>query len=89
MMIKCMVIVLIIILVILLLNTYSCENYSGLDNDNLVPCYEAINYNELDKSREYNPDNVNYDNSNKEEGYNFSNENVPLSNSVLPMPSAM
>jgi len=87
---KCMVIVLIIILVILLINTYSCENYSGLDiQDNVVPCYEAINYNELDKSRDYNPDKVHYDNSNNEEQYNFSSENVPLSNSVLPMPSSM
>jgi hypothetical protein len=87
-MFKCIIIVLIIFLVLLLINSNSCENYSGLDiQSNSVPCYEAIKYNELDKSREYNPDNVMYDNSNNEEGYNFSSENVPLSNSVIPMPS--
>ena len=87
-MIKCIIIVLIIFLVLLLINSNSCENYSGLDmQGNAVPCYEAIKYNELDKSREYNPDNISYDNSNNEEKYNFSYEDVPLSNSVIPMPS--
>ena len=87
-MIKCIIIVLIIFLVLLLINSNSCENYSGLDmQGNAVPCYEAIKYNELDKTREYNPDNISYDNSNNEEKYNFSYEDVPLSNSVIPMPS--
>ena len=87
-MFKCIVIVLIIFLVLLLINGDSFENYSGLDmNGNVIPCYKAIKYNVLDKGREYNPNNVQYDDAKNESEYNFSNENVPLSNSVLPMPS--
>jgi hypothetical protein len=88
MIVKCVVILVIIFLVILLLHNESCENYSGLDiQENAIPCYEAIKYQNLDKARDYNPNNVNYDNSGNEEGYNFSSETVPLSNSVIPMPS--
>ncbi len=87
-MIKYIIILVIVFLVLLLINDESCENYSGLDiQGNAVPCYEAIKYNNLDKSRDYNPNDVSYDNQNNEEEYNFSSENVPLSNSVIPMPS--
>ena len=87
-MIKYIVILVIIFLVILLMRNDSCENYSGLDiQENAIPCYEAIKYQNLEKSREYNANNVGYDEYDNEEGYNFSNEMVPLSNSVLPMPS--
>jgi hypothetical protein len=88
MMIKCIIVLVIIFIVILLLRDDSCENYSGLDiQGDAIPCYEAIKYNNLDKSRVYNANDVNYDNAGNEEGYNFSSENVPLSNSVIPMPS--
>jgi len=87
-MIKYIIILVIVFLVLLLINDESCENYSGLDiQGNAVPCYEAIKYNDLDKSRDYNPNDVSYDNQYNEEQYNFSSENVPLSNSVIPMPS--
>ena len=87
-MFKCIVIVLIVFLVLLLINGDSCENYSGLDmKGNVIPCYEAIKYDVLDQGREYNPNNVQYDDVTNEPEYNFSNENVPLTNSVLPMPS--
>jgi len=87
-MIKCIVILVIIFLVILLMRNDSCEHYSGLDiQGNSIPCYEAIKYENLEKSREYNPNNVKYDDYKNEEGYDFSSENVPLSNSLLPMPS--
>ena len=87
-MIKCIVILVIIFLVILLMRNDSCENYSGLDiQENAIPCYEAIKYQNLEKSREYNANDVRYDEYDNEEGYDFSNEIVPLSNSVLPMPS--
>ena len=87
-MIKCIVILVIIFLVILLMRNDSCENYSGLDmNDDIIPCYEAIKYQNLEKSREYNANDVRYDDNNNEESYDFSSERVPLSNSVLPMPS--
>ena len=87
-MIKYIIILVIVFLVLLLINDDSCENYSGLDiQGDAVPCYEAIKYNNLDKSRDYNPNDVSYDNQNNEEEYNFSSENVPLSNSVIPMPS--
>jgi len=87
-MIKYIIILVIVFLVLLLINDESCENYSGLDiQGNAVPCYEAIKYNDLDKSRDYNPNDVSYDNQYNEEEYNFSSENVPLSNSVIPMPS--
>ncbi len=85
---KCIIIVLIIFLVFILINENSCENYTGIDiQENSVPCYEAIKYKNLEESRKYNPDNVNYDEPEHEEGYDFSSENVPLSNSILPMPS--
>ena len=87
-MIKYIIIVVIIFLVYLLINDDSCENYSGLDiQENAIPCYEAIKYQNLEKSREYNANDVYYDDTNNEEGYDFSSENVPLSNSVIPMPS--
>ena len=87
-MIKCIVILVIIFLVILLMRNDSCENYSGLDmNGDIIPCYEAIKYQNLEKSREYNANDVRYDDNNNEESYDFSSERVPLSNSVLPMPS--
>ena len=87
-MIKCIVILVIIFLVILLMRNDSCENYSGLDiQENAIPCYEAIKYQNLEKSREYNANDVRYDEYDNEERYEFSNENIPLSNSVLPMPS--
>lgn len=87
-MIKYIIIVVIIFLVYLLINDDSCENYSGLDiQGNAIPCYEAIKYQNLDKSREYNANDVYYNDGNDDEGYDFSNENVPLSNSVIPMPS--
>jgi len=87
-MIKYIIILVIVFLVLLLINDDSCENYSGLDiQGDAVPCYEAIKYNNLDKSRDYNPNDVSYDNSGNEEEYNFSSENIPLSNSVIPMPS--
>ena len=87
-MIKCIVIIVIIFLVILLMRNDSCENYSGLDiQDNVIPCYEAIKYKNLEKSREYNANDVRYDEYDNEEGYDFSSEMVPLSNSVIPMPS--
>jgi hypothetical protein len=87
-MIKYIIILVIVFLVLLLINDDSCENYSGLDiQGDAVPCYEAIKYNNLDKSRDYNPNDVSYDNQYNEEEYNFSSENVPLSNSVIPMPS--
>jgi hypothetical protein len=80
--------VVIIFLVFLLINDYSCENYSGLDiQGNTIPCYEAIKYQNLEKSREYNTNDVYYDQANNEEGYDFSNEKITLSNSVIPMPS--
>jgi len=85
---KCIVIAMIIVLVFILFNESSCENYSGLDKqENSIPCYQAIRYKNLEESRDYNPDNVSYDDPNHEEGYDFSSENVPLSNSILPMPS--
>jgi len=87
-MIKCIVILVIIFLVILLINRDSCENYSGLDiQDNVIPCYEAIKYPNLEKSRIYVPNDVRYDDEKNEKGYDFSSELRPLSNSVLPMPS--
>ena len=87
-MIKYIVILVINFLVILLMRNDSCENYSGLDiQENAIPCYEAIKYQNLEKSREYNANDVGYDEFNNEEGYDFSNERVPLSNSVIPMPS--
>jgi len=87
-MIKYIVILVIIFLVILLIKNDTCENYSGLDiQSNVIPCYEAIKYPNLEKSREYNANNVRYDNANNEESYDFSKELVPLSNSVIPMPS--
>jgi hypothetical protein len=95
-MIKYIIIVVIIFLVYLLINDDSCENYSGLDiQGNAIPCYEAIKYQNLEKSREYNANDVYYNDGydeanndgNNDEGYDFSNENVPLSNSVIPMPS--
>jgi hypothetical protein len=70
------------------MRTESCENYSGLDiQENSIPCFEAIKYQNLEKSREYNANDVRYDDSNNEESYDFSSERVPLSNSVIPMPS--
>lgn len=87
-MIKCIVILVIIFLVILLMRNDSCEHYSGQDiPENIIPCYEAIKYQNLEKSRKYNPNNVRYDDHNNEEGYDFSSERIPLSNSVIPMPS--
>ena len=87
-MIKCIVILVIIFLVILLMRNDSCENYSGLDiQRNAIPCYEAIKYQDLEKSREYNANDVRYDDHDNEESYDFSSENFPLSNSVIPMPS--
>jgi len=91
MIVKYIIIIVIFFLVFLLINDYSCENYSGLDvQGNVIPCYEAIKYQNLDKGREYNPNDVYYNNgnnSNNESEYDFSNENVSLSNSVIPMPS--
>jgi hypothetical protein len=86
-MIKCIVIIVIIFLVLLLINSESCENYTNFGMSNYVPCYDAIKYEELEKSRYYNANDVNYNDSNDNENYDFSNENVSLSNSVLPMPS--
>ena len=87
-MIKCIVILVIIFLVILLMRNDSCENYSGLDiQGDAIPCYEAIKYQNLEKSREYNANDVRYDDAYNEEGYDFSSEKIPLSNSVIPMPS--
>ena len=87
-MIKYIIIVVIIFLVFLLINNDSCENYSGLDiQENAIPCYEAIKYQNLEKSREYNANDVYYNDGNNESEYDFSNENVPLSNSVIPLPS--
>lgn len=87
-MIKYIIILVIVFLVYLLINDDTCENYSGLDiQGNAIPCYEAIKYPNLEKSREYNANDVYYDDANNEEGYDFSSETVPLSNSVLPMPS--
>ncbi len=87
-MIKYIIILVIVFLVYLLINDDTCENYSGLDiQGNAIPCYEAIKYPNLEKSREYNANDVYYDDTNNEEGYDFSSENVPLSNSVIPMPS--
>jgi len=87
-MIKCIVILVIIFLVILLMRNDSCEHYSGLDiQGNAIPCYEAIKYQNLEKSREYNANDVRYNDNDNEESYDFSSERVPLSNSVIPMPS--
>lgn len=99
-MIKYIIILVIVFLVYLLINDDTCENYSGLDiQGNAIPCYEAIKYQNLEKSREYNANDVYYNEANNyaknnaknyannDEGYDFSSEYVPLSNSVLPMPS--
>lgn len=87
-MIKYIIILVIVLLVFILINDDSCENYAGLDiQGDAIPCYQAIRYQDLEKSREYNADDVNYDYANYEENYDFSSENVPLSNSVIPMPS--
>ena len=86
-MIKCIVFLLIIYLVLVLLNSDSCENYSGLDlQGNVVPCYEAINYNNLDTNRVYDPNNINYNDYNNEIDYQISNDYTGIVNSVLPMP---
>jgi len=83
---KCIVILVIIFLVILLLRNDSCEHYLGLDiQGNTIPCYEAIKYQNLEKSRKYNANDIRYNDN--EESYDFSSERVPLSNSVIPMPS--
>jgi hypothetical protein len=86
-MIKCVVFLLIIYLVLILLNSNSCENYSGLDiQENAIPCYEAINYNNLDTNRVYDPNNINYNDYNNEIDYKISNDYTGIVNSVLPMP---
>jgi len=88
-MIKCIVILVIVFLVILLINDKNyCENYSGLDKQSdTIPCYQAIKYPNLEKSREYNANDVRYNNQNNKNNYDFLNELRPLSNSVIPMPS--
>ena len=86
-MIKCIVILLIIYLVLMLLKTDACENYSGLAlQENAIPCYEAIHYNNLDQNRLYNPNNINYNDYNNEIDYQISNDKTGIVNSLLPMP---